>query len=411
MRFMLTVAWRNLFRQTRRSLITASAMAFGMAVCMGMIALTDGMYAQFYEVLVERRLGHVQVHHPDYPFKRQLHDTIRGGDDMMAALQDDPLVKGLSGRLFGQALVGGDERSTGAQLLGVRPELERSVTRLAEQVEQGRFLSEQAAGEAVVGEGLAETLHLGVGDELVVITQAADGSMGNALMTISGVFRSGSQTLDRSGVYVHLDDLRGLLALEGQLHEIIVTTYDVDDAEALRADVEAARSEPELLVRTWDEADPSAAQMMKSQTASTAIMLGAIFGVAAIGVLNTMLMAVLERTRELGVLRALGLSPGRLMSLVILESMMLGAVACVAGGVLGGLFDAYLVVYGVDWSVGDGEGLSQMGVTLDPIVKAVVEPGSVVATIASLFAVCVLASVWPAVRAARLSPVEAMREV
>ncbi|MCB9797628.1 MAG: ABC transporter permease, partial [Alphaproteobacteria bacterium] len=218
MRFMLTVAWRNLFRHARRSMIAASAMAFGMAICMAMVALTDGMYAQFYEVLITQKLGHVQAHHPDYPTKRQLHLTLEHSDELLAALDADPLVKAASGRLFGQGLLGGAERSTGGRLVGVVPERELGISRLGEQLREGRFLSSEPKREAVVGQGLFEELELSLGDELVVITQAADGSMGNDLWTVVGTFRTGSSAMDRAGVYVHVEDLRELLALEGQLH-------------------------------------------------------------------------------------------------------------------------------------------------------------------------------------------------
>lgn len=411
MRFLLAVAWRNLWRHGRRSLITASAMAVALALCMGSLALSDGMFAQFHRVLVVQTLGHVQVHHPDYPHKRQLHFTIPDADAVVAALRQTPGVDKLSARVFGHGLLGSEETSTGARLLGVTPADELALTHLDDKLDSGRFLADAPAGEVVLGAKLAETLKAEVGAELVLITQASDGSMGTALLNVVGIARTGSAALDRAGAFVHIDDLREVLVLDDQLHEVLLTTPEVrGDADALAAATRAALGDRGLLVRTWKEADPNVAEMLSTSDAAIWVFLVIIFGVASLGVLNTMLMAVLERTRELGVLQALGLGPWRLMALIILESALLAALSAAAGLVLGGLMDWWMVAKGLDFSV-NGEGFSQMGVMMDPIIYGQVRPERVVWIVAILFAVTVAASIWPAARAARLSPVDAMRQV
>jgi ABC-type antimicrobial peptide transport system permease subunit len=147
------------------------------------------------------------------------------------------------------------------------------------------------------------------------------------------------------------------------------------------------------------------------QDASKFIMMGVVFSVAGLGVLNTMLMAVFERTRELGVLRALGLTPGQLLRLVLIESVLLTAVAGMFGLLLGGVLDYWVITEGLDFSTGDGKGLVYQGITLDPRIKGQFNLDGVVLTVAVMFSISVLAAVWPAVRAARLRPVDAMRHV
>ena len=136
-----------------------------------------------------------------------------------------------------------------------------------------------------------------------------------------------------------------------------------------------------------------------------------VFSVAALGVLNTMLMSVFERTRELGLMAALGLNPAQVMRLILTESILLAGIAVVLGGILGGALDWMLVVYGLDMSGGSSEGFSMQGMQFDPVIKGVVRPMGVVVTLACVFIVSVLAALWPAFRAARLRPVEAMRQV
>ena len=408
---MWRIAWRSLLRQGRRTLLTASAMALGVAMCMAMLAFSDGMYAQMFDVMVTQKLGHVQLHHPDYPGRRLLHDTVP-----QAALAEargaDGVVAGTA-RLAAFGLVGSEETSTGVQLLGVAPADEDAVTGIRRHVEQGRFLGEDAPGiEAAIGDELARTLKVGVGDELVAIVQAADGSMGNELLSVVGVVHSGNAAMDRAGLYVHLADLQTLMALPEQAHEILLVGGDVGGSDAVAAAVRAAlagQAAP-LLIRSWSEAEPQTAQLMGMQNVGAAIMIGVVFSVASLGVLNTMLMSVMERTRELGLMQALGLSPQQVMRLVLIESVLLGVISCLLGALLGGVLDALLVVYGFDMSGGSGSAMDIQGATLDPVVHGVVRPEGVAVTLLCVFGVSVLAALWPAIRAARLRPIEAMRQ-
>ncbi|HJN74203.1 MAG TPA: ABC transporter permease [Myxococcota bacterium] len=399
------MAWRNLWRQSRRSMLTAVAMGLAVALCLASVALTEGIYATMGDALVTQSLGHVQLHHAEYPTTKQPWLTIEdeGLVDRISGLEE---VEGVTARLYGQALLGNEEDSSGAILVGIEPGRELDIFPLDDKVVEGRFLAEDAALEVVLGEGLADDLDVGVGDQVVIITQATDGSLGNAALEIVGVVRSGRTTMDRSGAWLHLWDLQGVLALEGQVHEILVIGPDPEESGALLADIEDLGT-GDLLVRTWQAASPSTAQMMAMQDVSTMIFLGIIFGVAALGVLNTMLMAVFERTRELGLMKALGLTPLRMVALVLTESALLALLSCVFGGALGGLLDWYLVTEGLDF----GAGFDGMGVTFDPVIKGRVTLLGIAQVLSSLFVICVLASVWPAVRAARLRPVESMRSI
>ncbi len=416
---LITVAWRNLWRHRRRSLITAAAMGLGMALCMFTIALTDGMYLQIFDVMVTQNLGHVQVHHPSYPSRHQLGDTVADAAGLLVGIEELPQVQAVSTRVFAFALAGGADGSAGARLVGVDPVREQAVSRAAERVAAGRFLAETPAHEAVIGDGLAEELKLSVGDELVVIGQSAFGAMASDLYTVVGTFHTGSTALDRSGVYLHQADLQTLLDLPNQVHELVVVDQDADQAPILAESIRGlylpaaaeGAPDPSLLVRTWKEADPTAARLIGTQDVGKYITLGIVFSVAALGVLNTMLMAVFERTRELGVMRALGMTPGQLVALVLLESALLGALSVGFGLVLGGLLDAWVVVQGIPFATPDGKGLTYQGITLDPVIRGVVKADGIVLAAGCLLSVSVLAAVWPAIRAARLRPVDAMRQV
>ncbi len=409
LRFLAAVAWRNLWRHRRRSLITASAMAVAVALCMATIAFQDGMFEMLFDVMVEDQLGHVQVSHPDYAAKRVLYDTVPELDQRLATIDALDGTVAAAPRLEGYALIGGAKESAGGLLVGLDPARDRAVTRLEEQIVSGRPLGDDAAHEVLVGTGLADDIEVGVGDAIVVVTQATDGSIGNDVYDVVGVVKTGNAAVDRGGALMHLADLQTLLVLDDQAHRITVLTDDPDTIESYTERLTAALDTDAVAAQPWWEASPQTAEMMAMQDASAVLVLGIVFLVAAFGVLNTMMMSVFERTRELGVLKAIGLRPTRMVALIVFESFFLAGVAATLGLLLGGVLDWWLVVYGLDFSASMDGPLSFNGVTLDPVFKGVVRPITIVFVVISVFVVSVGASLLPAWRAASLAPVEAIR--
>lgn len=404
----LRLAWRNVWRHRRRTWITASAMAVGIALCLGTLALQDGMFAQMFDALVRRQLGHAQIHAPAFPKQRALEETLPEGSELLDEVARVPTVAAAAGRVYGFALLGVGEESAGAQIIGIDPARERRLTEIDRYVVKGRYLEEGDRGSILLGEGLRERLGAGVGDEVVAVTQAADGSLGNELYRVVGVFRSGASQVDRSGAYLTLEDAQALFAIEDQLHEIALLARDADAIDAMVADVRRALADEDVLVRAWDEVSPTFAQVLGIRDIAAWIVAAIVLGVAALGVLNTMLMSVFERTRELGVLIALGLKPGRVLSLILTETLLLALLGVALGALLGGLLDLYLVVFGVD--LGRGADLQYLGVAFDPVIYGVVTPSSVIIPTVMVLLVALLAALWPAARAARLEPVVAMRQ-
>lgn len=414
------VAWRNLWRRRQRTLFTALAMGVGVGLSMGTMALQRGVSLELFDELVTDTLGHVQLHHPQYPSTRRLHDTLKELSALTAQVEGQRGVLSASPRLMSVALVGGAQRSTGALITGVDPVREAQLSELDQSVTKGAWLPPQPERLAVIGEGLAEELSISVGGELAVVGQDAYGGVAQGLFKVSGVVRSGSVELDSAGVWLHLQDAQALFVLEDQAHELIIVSGDrstqvVGEGEDERA-LQTLKAElielPLLqherpLTRTWREAMPSVSQLMDTQRASSYIMLVIVLALAALGILNTMLMSVYERTRELGVLLAIGVRPRSISALVIIEALYLATAAALIGLSLGGAIDYLLVTYGLDFSV-NGQGLSYGGVRLSPRLYGAFEWEATLVTLAALYLTTLLASLWPAYRAAHLEPVEAI---
>ena len=384
-------------------------MAIGLAMCMVTVCFQDGMFEDLFSVMVEQQLGHVQVHHPDYPSSRVLFDVLEDAEALMADVEAVPGTLAVAPRVYGFALVGGEERTAGGLLQGISPSRERLVTPLSERVVEGRYLTDEPSGEALLGERLAETLDIEVGQSILTVTQSADGSMGNELFTVVGLVRTGNVQLDRSGAVLHIADLQRLLVLEGRVHGLTLLADSEADLARYEDAVREQIGQEEVEVLAWWEASPQTAEIMAMRDAGAAILLGIVFAVAAFGILNTMMMSVFERTVELGVIKALGMRPRDMIWLILLESVMLAAVASVIGLVLGGLGDAWLMHRGFDLSGAAEDGFSFAGVMIEPVVYGSVRPAPIAFMVLALFAVTLLSSLWPAIRASRLQPVESIR--
>ncbi len=412
----LQIAWRNLWRNARRTAITAAAIALGYVMLLLFACLLEGVRQQMIENGTRLLLSHLQAHAPDYYPDRSLYHTLGGqaGTDvraLLAALSTFPPVRAASPRVYGYGLVSSPEHSAGAELVGVVPAQEPRVTALHTRVVRGRYLSEQQPRGIVVGDKLADSIRAGVGSEVVIVTQAADGSIGNDLYRVRGIFHTGSDALDRRLVLMPLAALQELLHLEpNRVHEIGVTLADAAEATAVAAAVQRQLdSALPVRVRAWPELAPELAEYVRLNRGATAVLFFIVFLVAVIGVMNTMLMAVFERTREFGVLMALGMRPASVAGLVLAEAGILAALSLLLGGGLSTPLLWYLEVRGLDLRGVIGS-LSVVGVVLDPVWYGRHDVATYLHAAAGLALTAVGAALYPAIRAARFRPVDAMRK-
>jgi ABC-type lipoprotein release transport system permease subunit len=404
---LIRLAWRNVWRQRRRSLVTSSAMAIGIALCMSIIAFQDGFNVEMKRVMIDQRLGHIQLHHPDYPGRGAMHDALSKLEARLGALEGQPEILALTARLKGPALIGGPKKAEGGLLKGVDPTREEKVTQVNGMVVDGRYLSAQPKQEIVLGFKLARKIEVGLGDDVVILTQAADGSMGNTLLKVVGLISTGDEQTDKLGAHTHLADLQELLVMEDQAHEITLVTRRGTDLDQLAENLRSSRGGEAALVRTWQEIDPQTFEMMKMQEEMGGVVLFIILGVAGIVILNTMMMTVFERTRELGVLKALGMRPRRVVGLITAEAAGLSTLSVIIGLTLGGLLDWVLVTHGVKFMEGD---LTFNGVRFSGRLMGVVRVEPIIQAVVMTYIISILAALWPALRAARLDPVESMRQ-
>jgi ABC-type lipoprotein release transport system permease subunit len=401
---MLKIAFRNIFRQKRRTILTMLTMLGGFVLSAFSVGMSDGTYNRIIDMFTRNRLGHIQIHREGYLDKPAIYKTVDNYRQVGKKVGEVDGVLAWAPRLYSSGLVSVNDKSTGARVIGVNPIQENEATNFDKKIIEGRTFSDTAAHEAILGKGLANILDAGLKDTIVIVSQGADGSIANDLYEIVGLLESGDDMSDQTAFYLHIDDAQELLVLEGRVHELIIIAGNMERVERLTIAIRKALDDPGLAVASWKEFAKSFYRAMKVDQEGNWILLMIIIGIAAVGVLNTVLMTVLERRREYGVLKAIGMRPGQIFRLVIEEVGIMSIFSIIIGFVIGlianyifsqtGIPTAMTFTYG-------GIEFSRMYTEIN--ARSFYMPGLAV------FLSALIVSIFPALRAAHVPPARAMR--
>lgn len=410
---MLRIAWRNIFRHKRRSLLTGLMMAGGFALFSVSFGFVDGSYDMIIEMFTRDRTGHVQVHAEGYLDRPSLHKLIHDAPEAGRAIAGVRGVEAWAPRVHGAALAFAGAKTTGIRLTGFDPALERGVTRVGAKVARGRFVADDPmAFELVVPARVARVLNVEVGGEVALISQAADGSMATELFTVVGVMDEGDSTYGGAGVaFTHIGSARAFYLLAPtEAHEIAVALTSHRESERAASLMDAALARVDnggrpLHAEPWQVVEAQFHQAMQADLKGNWITLSVITLIVAVGVLNTVLMVILERTREFGVLRAIGTRPSQVFFLIVTETLLLAMLSVCAGTVGGLLGNWYFSVYGITYP----EPIEWGGILIDRAL-ARITPRSIYLPTLTIIATALAVSIWPGIRAARIVPVKALRE-
>jgi ABC-type lipoprotein release transport system permease subunit len=406
---MLTaLAFRNLWRNRRRTLLTLSAMVVSAALLILSLGVFSGMIDDMLTTTTQLYHGHLVLATPAYHAHRELHAVLaENAADLPARAGIDGL-RASTPRLRAFGLLSVATSSQPVEILGVDPAREPRVTTLHRQLVAGRYLRPGEAGAVVIGSALAKKLGATVGSEVVVVTQAADGSIGNDLLTVCGIFTTGDSRYDGRLAVTPLPWLQQLLVLDGRIHEVTLAVSEPLNAFAV-ADRLNAVLPAGIEARDWGDLLPEMREVIASFDVSRMIVVGILYFATALGILNTCFMSVMERTREFGLLLAAGMRPWGIRRLVLVETLFLGLLGS-GFGLLGGLLLTwYMQAVGIDLS-GTITPITYAGSTILPRLRAVFDTANFLIPVVMLIVVALLAGFLPANRAARLDPVAALRE-
>jgi putative ABC transport system permease protein len=411
MPLILRLAWRNVGRNKRRTALTVGAAVFAVVLVVHMIALTTGVHQRMIEDNVRMHAGHLQLTGAGYLDDRTLERFVSWTPELAAAVDATPGIAAAAPRVNGFALLSNGPASQGVLLLGVDPLREGGVSTWPERLARGAWLG-GADREILLGARLAEALGVDVGGEVLVYTVAYTLENAYEIFSVRGVIRAPDPALERSLALISLADAQALIAYQGRVSEVALRIRDAGELDETRAALAAAiapHAREALDVNPWPLVLPELAQMLVIDDAQNYSMLAILVVVVAFGFLNTVLMSVLERQRELGVMLALGLPPNALFRLVYVESLLLAGIGLGVGLAIALPAAAIMVHHPIPLG-GDVREMSEMfGVT--PVVTWVLSPWNPVITAALMIGIALLAALYPAAKAASARPVDALRSL
>ncbi|KPJ70025.1 hypothetical protein AMJ44_00900 [candidate division WOR-1 bacterium DG_54_3] len=400
----IKMAFRNIFRQRRRTILTGLSMLVGFTLAVIFIGWGDGTYNNIIDEFTRNRLGHIQIHEKTYLDRPSLYKTIQESDDLANILDSTKGIESWTPRLFSAGLVSVGEKTAGVQILGIDPIREDQTTQFDKKILQGRNFSRIPSKEAIIGKGLAQILKAELDDEIVIISQAADGSIANDLYTIIGISSSGDDISDRSSFYLHLREAQELLVLDGRIHEIALLVKKLNHVLKTNNLLASEINNPDLSVSPWQVFAKAFYDAMQADKAGSYVMLIIIVFIVAVGVLNTVLMSVLERQREYGVMKAIGTKPKQIIKLVVIEVTILAIICIILGSGLGYGANTFLSKHGIKF----GEGITYGGMKFETM-KAEINLRSFLIPAVTVILCAALVSLLPAIKAARTEPAKTMR--
>ncbi len=406
------LAWRNLWRNRRRSLLSMGGIVFAAGILVFMLSLQVNQYQLMLRAAVASGTGYLQAQAEGYFDDGRIWLVIPDPASVETELRAEPRVSRTTVRSEGFSLLASEEHAQGALIVGVRPEGERAITNVPGTVRKGAYLDAGDFDQAVFGALLARNLGVGVGDRVTVLGTARDGSVAAAEIVVKGIFESGQPEFDRGVVYVPLEFFDEVFRMHGAVHRVIAQADSLwgIDATARRLTASLAGSgmkDHPPVVLTWRQLLPGVLEGIKLDMLIGGVMYVILVLVVAFSILNTFIMAVFERTREFGVMMAIGTTPWRLVRVLLLESGFLTLIGVVAGIALGSAVTAYFARLGLYFGQEAADYMAQYG--MPPRLHPELSLATAVFGPAIVFAVTMLAAWFPAVRIRRMRPVEAIR--
>lgn len=401
---LLKVAWKNIWRNKVRSFVVITALALGLWAGVFAGAFVKGMMQSKVKALVHTEISHMQIHEPGFRDEYQGTYVIENNDAVIQSLQQDERVEAVSERLISMGMLQSARKTSALRLVGVNPELEKKVSNLHEMLVEGSYFESKVKRPIVLSQKTAEEYDIKMGSKVVFTMQDIHGDMKSAVYKVVGIYKTSNNMYDKMTAFVPFELMQKMYDLDQGSHEIAVWLGDHENAEPVAADYSEKFKELEVL--PWLDLSLGLRMMTSAIDIYLYVIVGIILAALLFVVLNTMLMAVLERTREIGMLMAIGMDKARVFRMIMYETIFMSMV-----GVPIGLFISWLSVTvfgqtGIDLSAAEYENLGYAS-----IIYPRMDFQSYVVVAIMVLVMAFVASLYPAIKALRLKPVEAIRKV
>ena len=400
------LAWRNIWRQPHRTALSLISIVLASAITIFLLALQEGGYGTMKESVLHLMDGFAQVQPPGYSQDPDLNKTIADPARLAAHFDKLGAVTAATPRATAYVIVSNGPRSYGAAVFGVDPATETKISNLGTTILKGRYLSPADSRAVVVGAGLARNLMLEVGSKLTMLGEASDGSIAADVLNVKGIFSTGVSELDRQVIEMPLTRFQSDFAMEGRANTIALTGLKLSDIQSDLPDLRKAASAHGLVVRDWTELEPALHDVILLDASFSSLIYISLVVIVVFIILNTLLMSVLERTREFGMLLAIGMRPTQIGRMVWLELLFLAGIGTILGIALGAGATSWFAKTGIPFPGAEALFAQwHMPSTLFPQLDYI---SALSGPLAIAISICIAGFV-PYARVRRLEPVSAMR--
>jgi len=400
-----SISWRNVWRNKVRSAVIITAIALG--ICAGVFssAFYKGMANQRIEKVIKTELSHIQVHDPKYRQANDITKFIPDATSLAATIGRDEFVEGVSNRITIFSMIASAETASGVKISGIDPNTEKQVSNLYNKLVEGNYFEEERRNPVLLGRKLADKLKVKIGSKVVLTLQDIDNNITAGAFRIIGIFDTENNIFDESNVFVRDSDIRKLINLPANAgHELAILVDDNENVPAVQSRVKEEFKNLEVL--SWTELSPEMSYLNEAMDLFMYIFIIIILFALLFGIINTMLMVVLERVKEIGMLMAIGMNKFRVFMMIVLETVLLSLTGGLLGILLGTLVSKYFETHKIDLSIW-GEVYSDLG--YDPYVYTSLQPSLLVNVTILVILTGILASLYPAYKALKNDPADALR--
>ncbi|HXC05488.1 MAG TPA: FtsX-like permease family protein [Bacteroidia bacterium] len=400
------IAWRNIWRNKLRSLVVIASVAVGLFAGMFMMAFFWGLAKQEISSAVEIQLSHIQIHNPAFPDDKDLNFPVDKGPLLVTELQKDDRIAAVSGRIISTGMISSSTTACGTEIHGIVPDDEKKVSSIYKDMVEGEYFPAGKKNQIVISKKLAEKLSVKLHSKIVLTFQSKNGDLTAGSFRIAGLFRSRNSGFDETTVFTTTDDMAPLLGSGTDIQEIALILKDPNAVGLVNASLR--KTYPGLLIQPWKELSPEMDMLTGMFDQLMYIIIGIILLALMFGIINTMLMAVLERQREFGILMAIGMNKPRVFTMVVLESVMLTCAGIPIGILLTIGSVSYLSTHGIDMSA-YSKALSQYG--FGNVVYPELQTGAFLPITLMTGLTAILSAIYPALKALQFKPAVAIHKL
>jgi putative ABC transport system permease protein len=404
-----SIAWRNVWRNKTRSMVVVLAIATGLYGCVFMIALTKGLMKQKVDAVINYEISDIQLHDPGFLEDESVLYNIGDYDSIKGILNELPAIRAWCPRVKATGMISTAHAGNGVMINGIIPEKEKTVTRISQTLDTGSYFTTPSRIPSIlISRKLAGELHAGAGKKVVLTTTALSGETAQALFRIEGIYKTSNELFDEMNVFVMAGDLLGMVSPDSAIvTEIAIRVGQDSDTTAVTVPLREAFHGERLSVRSWKDLEPTLLAMVAMMNQFSYILVLIILLALAFGIVNTMLMVIMERIHELGMLMAIGMNRRRVFLMIMLETVFMSVTGALAGILISALTIALTARRGINFAAW-AEGMESMGYSAH--VYPFVENSFYIYIGIMVIMAAMLASLWPARKALKLQPADAIRE-